>query len=208
MVASPKVLGPEKDCAAKGQQHIQMADHSSRQRGRPTRTTPQLSNSNKYLVMSPRWGSTPTLTEWLIVSRNVTLTLTLNWLWQKTDPSSRQRGRPTITRLNVKQQYISGHEHQMGLDTKTYWLTDRQLQCDFDFAFDFELASKPCGGGVEYFHRDPACRRRRRKEKSQMWDSKIWSRVPRDSDPRKTALTRANSICKRQIRPLVREGSP
>jgi hypothetical protein len=21
----------------------------------------------------------------------------------------------------------------MGLDTKTYWLTDRQLQCDFDF---------------------------------------------------------------------------
>jgi hypothetical protein len=25
----------------------------------------------------------------------------------------------------------------MGLGTKTYWLTDRQLQCDFDF--DFEL---------------------------------------------------------------------
>jgi hypothetical protein len=22
----------------------------------------------------------------------------------------------------------------MGLDTKTYWLTDRQTQCDFDFA--------------------------------------------------------------------------
>jgi hypothetical protein len=26
----------------------------------------------------------------------------------------------------------------MGLDTKTYWLTDRQSQCDFDFDFDFE----------------------------------------------------------------------
>jgi hypothetical protein len=25
----------------------------------------------------------------------------------------------------------------MGLDAKTYWLTDRQSQCDFDF--DFEL---------------------------------------------------------------------
>jgi hypothetical protein len=25
----------------------------------------------------------------------------------------------------------------MGLDTKTYWLTDRQSQCDFDFDFDF-----------------------------------------------------------------------
>jgi hypothetical protein len=31
----------------------------------------------KYLVMSPRWGSTPRLTDWLTVSRNVTLTLTL-----------------------------------------------------------------------------------------------------------------------------------
>jgi hypothetical protein len=24
----------------------------------------------------------------------------------------------------------------MGLDTNTYWLTDRQSQCDFDFDFD------------------------------------------------------------------------
>jgi hypothetical protein len=28
-----------------------------------------------YLVMSPRWGSTPRQTDWLTVSRNVTLTL-------------------------------------------------------------------------------------------------------------------------------------
>jgi hypothetical protein len=27
----------------------------------------------------------------------------------------------------------------MGLDTKTYRLTDRQSQCDFDFDFDFDL---------------------------------------------------------------------
>jgi hypothetical protein len=27
----------------------------------------------------------------------------------------------------------------MGLDTKTYWLTDRQTQCDFDFDLTFEL---------------------------------------------------------------------
>jgi hypothetical protein len=32
--------------------------------------------------MSPRWGSTPRLTDWLTVSRNVTLTLT--WLWLET----------------------------------------------------------------------------------------------------------------------------
>jgi hypothetical protein len=33
-------LGPEKDCAGKGQQHIQKTDPTSRQRGRPTRTRP------------------------------------------------------------------------------------------------------------------------------------------------------------------------
>jgi hypothetical protein len=66
----------------------------------------------------------------------------------------------------------------------------------------------PCGGGVEYLHRDPASRRRRRKGKSQNWDSKIWSRDPRDSDPRKTTLARTSSIYKWQTRPLVREGAP
>jgi hypothetical protein len=43
--------------------------------------------------------------------------------------------------------------------------------------------------------------------KSQIWDSKIWSRVPKDSDPRKTTLARASSIYKGQTRPLVREGA-
>jgi hypothetical protein len=66
----------------------------------------------------------------------------------------------------------------------------------------------PCGGGVEYFHRDPASRRRWRKRKSHIWDSKIWSRVPRVSDPRKTALARASSIYKRQTRPHVRGDAP
>jgi hypothetical protein len=32
-----------------------------------------------------------------------------------------------------KQEEISGHEPQMGLGTKTDNLTDRQLQCDYDF---------------------------------------------------------------------------
>jgi hypothetical protein len=30
----------------------------------------------------------------------------------------------------------------MGLDAKTYWLTDRQSQCDFDFEFDLSLQNK------------------------------------------------------------------
>jgi hypothetical protein len=31
------------------------------------------------------------------------------------------------------QEVISGHKSQSRLDTLTYWLTDRQLQSDFDF---------------------------------------------------------------------------
>jgi hypothetical protein len=75
MVTSSKELEPEKDYAGECQQHIPKTDPSSRQRGRPTKTGPQLSESNKYLVMNPRWGSTPRLTDLLIFSRNVTLTL-------------------------------------------------------------------------------------------------------------------------------------
>jgi hypothetical protein len=43
--------------------------------------------------------------------------------------------------------------------------------------------------------------------KREVWDSKIWSQVPRDEDPRNTALARASSIYKRQTHPLVREGA-
>jgi hypothetical protein len=46
------------------------------------------------------------------------------------------------------------------------------------------------------------------KGKSQIWGSKKWSRFLRDSDPRKTALTRTSSIYKRQTRTLVRKGAP
>jgi hypothetical protein len=66
----------------------------------------------------------------------------------------------------------------------------------------------PSGRGVQYLHRDPESRRRRRKRKSQIWQSKIWSWVPRDLYPRKTTLARVSSIYKRQKRPLWWEGAP
>jgi hypothetical protein len=53
-----------------------------------------------------------------------------------------------------------------------------------------------------------ASRGRRRKGTSRIWDSKIWSRVPWDSDSRMTELAWASSNCKRQTRPLVRETAP
>jgi hypothetical protein len=65
----------------------------------------------------------------------------------------------------------------------------------------------PCGGGVEYLHHNPASRRRRRKGNSRIWDSKIWSKVPREPDLKMTALARTRRNCIRQTRPLVRESS-
>jgi hypothetical protein len=55
MAASPTGLRPENDCAGEGQQLLQTTDPSCRQRERPTSTNPQLSDSNKNLVVSPRW---------------------------------------------------------------------------------------------------------------------------------------------------------
>jgi hypothetical protein len=45
----------------------------SSERSTPHRNMTAPVNSNKNLVMSPRWGSTPRLTDWT-VSRNVTMT--------------------------------------------------------------------------------------------------------------------------------------
>jgi hypothetical protein len=86
----------------------------------------------------------------------------------------------------------------------------RSCKKEFIREFDWVRDScyRPCGGGVEYLRPKPASRRKWRKGKSQIWDSKIWSQVPRDSDHRMTALARTSSYCKRQTRPLVRESAP
>jgi hypothetical protein len=65
----------------------------------------------------------------------------------------------------------------------------------------------PCGGGVEYLHCSPASCTSRRKENSRIWESKIWIRIPRDSEKRMTALARTSINCKRQTRRLVRDSA-
>jgi hypothetical protein len=70
---------------------------------------------------------------------------------------------------------------------------------DSDSDSDSDSRLLPCGGGVEYLHRSPASRRRRRKGKSRIWDSKIWSRVPRDSDLTMTALARHAVLSTRPV---------
>jgi hypothetical protein len=42
---------------------------------------------------------------------------------------------------------------------------------------------------------------------SRIWDSKIWSWVPWDLGSRMTTLARTSTKCKRQTRPLIREGA-
>jgi hypothetical protein len=88
-----------------------------------------------------------------------------------------------------------------------------------------EVSAYTREGEFEYLHHSPASRRRRwkgnpvpgdinmgtwpfRLGETRIWDSKIWSWVLRNSAPRMTALGRVSSICKRQVRHLVREGAP
>jgi hypothetical protein len=91
------------------------------------------------------------------------------------------------------------------------WLYSEHVTCVFYDACPcciYISEQTPCGGGVEYLHRDPASLRRRRKGKSQIWDSKIWPWVLWDSDQKMTVVARASRNCKWQSRPLVREVAP
>jgi hypothetical protein len=81
-------------------------------------------------------GPAPERTARQTVGRTVTWNLTCIIALQITDPSSRQRGRPTwkikkviVTQINL----IYSHLLQEGQDTKTNWPTDRRSQCDFDY---------------------------------------------------------------------------
>jgi hypothetical protein len=67
----PAGFGPKNDCASDDQQQLLMADPFSHQRECPTSTNPQLSDSNKNLIMSPRWVL-DTKTDWP----------TDRWSWQ------------------------------------------------------------------------------------------------------------------------------
>jgi hypothetical protein len=126
---------------------------------------PQLSDSNKNLVVGTRTWET------------------LCWR----GPAAYIKDRPVLSseRAPHKNRTVTVE----GLDTKTYRLTGRQSQCDFDFDFDLTdgyliprqtgrltvgrnitstltlslWVRTPRGGGFEYLHRSPASRRRRRK---------------------------------------------
>jgi hypothetical protein len=73
---------------------------------------------------------------------------------------------------------------------------------EYELAYIRSRRDLPCEGGVEYLYRSPASRRRRQKGTSRMWDSKTWSWVPRDSDPRTNELDAAIAD---DTHPLVRE---
>jgi hypothetical protein len=102
---------------------LTVADPSSRQRGRPTSTKPQTSDSNKILVLGPRWGLTPGLTGRLTVGRSVSLALTSR-KWTHLEP----RDSIPRQRLDFCAFHSCGHEeyyvrsrHAVGI---VQWLTD------------------------------------------------------------------------------------
>jgi hypothetical protein len=75
-------LRPEKGCAGDARQNLNTTDPTSRQRGRPTSTNPQLSKNNprdkgKNWSRVPDGCLTPGRTGRLTVGRNMALTLTL-----------------------------------------------------------------------------------------------------------------------------------
>jgi hypothetical protein len=54
MVISPEGLGPENDCVAEAQRRFETTDSSSRRIECPSSIIPQMSDSNKNLVLGPR----------------------------------------------------------------------------------------------------------------------------------------------------------
>jgi hypothetical protein len=76
------VLRSEKGCAGDARQKLKTTDPTSRQRGRPTSTNPQLSKiikerKGEKFVAGPRWVP-DTRTDWPTdhIGRSITLTLT------------------------------------------------------------------------------------------------------------------------------------
>jgi hypothetical protein len=76
----------ERDCAGDAQQQLKSTDPTSRQRGRPASTNPQMSENTlrkkeKTLSRVPDGNLTPRQTGRLAVGRNITLSLTLALSW-------------------------------------------------------------------------------------------------------------------------------
>jgi hypothetical protein len=71
-----------------------------------------------------------------------------------------------------------------------------------------EFERPPCGCGVEYLHRYPASRKRRRKGKSQIWDSKIWSQVPKGLGPEKDCAGKRQQHIKKTDSSSRQRGRP
>jgi hypothetical protein len=78
-----------------------MADPTSRQRGRPASAKPQMSDSNKNLVLGPIWGLTPGLTGRMPIGRNATL------IWRQFS-SARELTAEGSTRRSQQSGYEAG----------------------------------------------------------------------------------------------------
>jgi hypothetical protein len=124
---------------------------------------------------------------------------TAKWEWTS---SASQRLRQARSRENAYLNKELPQIHKVVEPFKEVTSTRFEKSCkkEADSWIQVDLRRLPRRGVVEYLHRNPASRKRRRKGKSWIWDRKIWLRVPRESDPKMTALARTRSNCKRQTR--------
>jgi hypothetical protein len=90
----------------------EVSDPSSRQTGRPTSTKPELSKSNKNLVLGLWWGLRPRQTGRLTVGRNVTLT------WQVWDETDESMCRKWVLASSSQQQPVVASGGQMRLGSQ------------------------------------------------------------------------------------------
>jgi hypothetical protein len=133
-------------------------------------------------------------------------TRTNNWNAGLRDPFLGYGSVNTLPRRRMTSHSSTGLE-SCDLSTARYSWRNNRTEFSVRSVRRLYNATHPCGGGFEYLHRDPASGWWRLNGKSKIWDSKICSRFPSDSDPKKTTLSRASSIYKRQTRLLVREGA-
>jgi hypothetical protein len=97
---------------------------TSRHRGRPIETRQQISENNLRTERNI-WSQVPEWARYLDILTDWSTAVT--WLRFLVREDAPQRQDSKFRKTTFGRKVISGHESQSGLDTLTYWLTDRQL---------------------------------------------------------------------------------
>jgi hypothetical protein len=133
MVTSQKGLGPQKTTLARTSSIYKRQSRHLARKGAPEKQNHKCQKSNKYLAMSPRWGSIQGFIDWLTISLNVTLTLTITYgstrtyLRDRTDQQKKHRVEAGSSASTVALRVVGGDENGtqcLGYNWATLFLGD------------------------------------------------------------------------------------